>query len=70
MNSIPIALPPEGEQRRIVAKVDALMAPVDRQEAQLTKSRSVATDLMEAAVAELSGVDRAVGQSDGEKNAE
>lgn len=34
MNSIPIALPPLAEQRRIVAKVDELMALCDRLEAQ------------------------------------
>jgi len=34
MNSIPIALPPLAEQKRIVAKVDILMALCDRLEAQ------------------------------------
>lgn len=34
MNSIPIALPPLAEQKRIVAKVDELMALCDRLEAQ------------------------------------
>ncbi len=46
-------LPPLAEQRRIVAKVDQLMALVDRLEAQLVASRTVAENLMEALVAEL-----------------
>ena len=46
-------LPPLAEQRRIVAKVDQLMALVDQLEAQLTASRATATKLLEAIVAEL-----------------
>jgi type I restriction enzyme, S subunit len=42
MNSIPIALPPLAEQRRIVAKVDQLMALVDQLESQLAASRATA----------------------------
>lgn len=53
MNSIPIALPPLAEQRRIVAKVDQLMALVDELETQLAASRATATSLLEALVAEL-----------------
>jgi type I restriction enzyme S subunit len=48
-----VPLPPLAEQRRIVTKVDALMALVDRLEAQLAESRSRAGLLMEAVVAEL-----------------
>ena len=46
-------LPPLAEQRRIVAKVDQLMALVDQLETQLATSRSTAKDLLEALVAEL-----------------
>lgn len=53
MNYFPIPLPPFTEQRRIVAKVDELMALVDQLETQLTASRSTAQNLMEAVVAEL-----------------
>ncbi len=49
----PIPLPPLAEQRRIVAKVDQLMALVDELEAQLTASRAAAEKLMQAVVAEL-----------------
>lgn len=48
-----IPLPPLVEQRRIVAKVEQLMALVDQLEAQLTQSRATAEKLMEAVVAEL-----------------
>jgi type I restriction enzyme S subunit len=53
MNSIPIALPPLAEQRRIVAKVDELMALVDALETQLATARTTATALLEALVAKL-----------------
>lgn len=46
-------LPPLAEQRRIVAKVDQLMALVDQLETQLTASRATAAKLMQAVVAEL-----------------
>ncbi len=46
-------LPPLAEQRRIVAKVDQLMALVDQLETQLAESRATAARLMEAVVAEL-----------------
>ena len=48
-----ISLPPIDRQRRIVAKVDELMALVDALETQLTASRTKAAQLMEAVVAEL-----------------
>jgi type I restriction enzyme S subunit len=51
--SVPVALPPLAEQRRIVAKVDQLMALVDRLETQLANSRIAAINLIEAVVAEL-----------------
>jgi hypothetical protein len=53
MNSIPIALPPLAEQRRIVAKVEQLMALINQLETQLTASRATAARLLEALVAEL-----------------
>ena len=46
-------LSPLAEQRRIVAKVDELMALVDALETQLTTARNAATKLLEAAVVEL-----------------
>ncbi|WP_193215126.1 restriction endonuclease subunit S [Luteolibacter marinus] len=49
--SIPI--PPLAEQRRIVAKVDQLMALVDEWEARLTATRTTATRLLDALVAKL-----------------
>lgn len=51
--SIQIPVPPLAEQRRIVAKVDQLMALVDQLETQLTTSRASAEKLMVAVVAEL-----------------
>jgi hypothetical protein len=48
-----VCLPPLAEQRRIVAKVDQLMALVDQLEAQLAASRATAEKLTEAVVAEL-----------------
>ena len=47
------AIPPLAEQRRIVAKVDQLMALVDQMETQLTESRATAQNLLQAVVAEL-----------------
>ena len=49
-----LPLPPLAEQRRMVAKVDQLMALVDELETQLTASRAAAADLLESLVAELS----------------
>ena len=48
-----IPVPPLAEQRRIVAKVDQLMALVDELETQLAVSRATGKDLLEALVAEL-----------------
>jgi len=53
MCNLPIPLPPLAEQRRIVAKVDQLMALVDQLETQLATSHATAEKLMEAVVAEL-----------------
>ena len=53
-----VALPPLAEQRRIVAKVDELMAMVEKLEAQINNARAVASELLEAAVADLTGIER------------
>jgi len=57
MCNLPIALPPLAEQRRIVAKVDQLMALVDQLETQLAASRASAKNLLEAVVGELTSSD-------------
>lgn len=46
-------VPPLAEQRRIVAKVDQLMALVDELETQLAASRTTSANLFDAIVAEL-----------------
>jgi type I restriction enzyme, S subunit len=46
--TMPLPLPPLGEQRRIVAKVDELMAVCDRLEAQLTTAQAEGRRLLEA----------------------
>ena len=51
--TIQIPIPPFAEQRRIVAKVDQLMAIVDQLETQLGDSRATGTNLLEAVIAEL-----------------
>ena len=56
MNSIPLALPPFQEQKRIVAKVDQLMALCDELESKIEQSQTDGTNLMEAVVGELTGV--------------
>ena len=55
IRSLCIPLPPSGEQRRIVAKVEQLMALVDALETQLKASRATAANLLSALVAELTG---------------
>ena len=50
---VPIPVPPLAEQRRIVAKVDELLALVDELENQLVASRTVAQNLLAALVREL-----------------
>lgn len=55
MNSIPIALPPLAEQRRIVARVDELIALCDQLEAQLVTTESESRRLIEAALHEALG---------------
>ena len=53
MNSIPLALPPLEEQRRIVAKVDQLMALCDDLESKLKQSQTDGEKLMESVVHQL-----------------
>jgi len=55
MCNLPLPFPPLPEQRRIVAKVDQLMALVDQLETHLAESRTTATRLMDAIVTELTG---------------
>lgn len=53
LSGFPCVIPPVAEQRRIVAKVDQLMALVDELEAQLAASHITAKNLLEVLVAEL-----------------
>jgi type I restriction enzyme S subunit len=53
LTDAPLPLPPLTEQRRIVAKVEQLMALVDALETQLAASRATAANLLSALVAEL-----------------
>jgi type I restriction enzyme S subunit len=53
IRQIPFPIPPLAEQRRIVAKVEQLMALVDALETQLAASRATAANLLSALVAEL-----------------
>jgi type I restriction enzyme S subunit len=50
-------IPPLAEQRRIVAKVDQLMALVDELETQLAASRATARNLLDALVVELTATE-------------
>lgn len=53
VQQLPFALPVLPKQRRIVAKVDELMTLIDKLEAQLARAHITATNLLAAAVAEL-----------------
>ena len=53
LSAYPIPIPPLAEQRRIVAKVEQLMALVDALDTQLAASRATAANLLSALVAEL-----------------
>ena len=52
LKPLPVPIPPLAEQRRIVAKVDALMALCDRLEASLTATAATRRRLLEALLAE------------------
>lgn len=52
MNSIPVAVPPEAEQGRIVAKVEALMALCDGLEAALREGEGLKGKALEAVLGE------------------
>jgi type I restriction enzyme S subunit len=53
LQAMPIPVPPLAEQRRIVSKVDQLMALVDELETQLAASHATAKNLLQALVTEL-----------------
>ncbi|OQK15726.1 hypothetical protein AU255_16080 [Methyloprofundus sedimenti] len=53
LRNMPIPIPPEAEQKRIVVKVDQLMNLCDQLEQQLTQSYSDAEKLMQATVQSL-----------------
>ena len=53
LNAVMVPLPPASEIKRIVAKVDQLMALCDDLETKLKKSQKRNDRLMEAAVAEM-----------------
>lgn len=57
MCNLPIPLPPLREQRRIVARVDQLMALVEQLEVDLITSKATAKKLCAAIVAELTAQD-------------
>jgi type I restriction enzyme S subunit len=53
LRGLEMALPPLAEQKRIVAKVEELMALVDALEAQQAAADQAATHLLDAVVSEL-----------------
>ena len=53
LRNCPIPLPPLPEQRRIVAKVDALMALCDQLENQIDQQTAKQTQLLEAVMARI-----------------
>jgi type I restriction enzyme S subunit len=65
LSGFPCALPPLAEQRRIVAKVEQLMALVDALETQLAASRATAANLLSALVAELTATPGLVPSANG-----
>jgi len=57
LEQVSIPLPPANEQRRIVAKVDELMALVDKLEQQQTRREELATAFAQSAVSALTGTE-------------
>jgi type I restriction enzyme S subunit len=57
VEELPVAIPPLAEQRRIVAKVDQLMALCDELEAKQTKKREFGDRLTKAALRALTSAD-------------
>jgi type I restriction enzyme S subunit len=53
IRDLELPIPPLAEQRRIVAKVDQLMALVDQLEAQLAVAQTTAREILDAVVAEI-----------------
>jgi type I restriction enzyme S subunit len=53
LGALPIPFPPIGEQKRIVAKVDQLMALCDELEARQSKKRDISTRLTKSALESL-----------------
>ncbi len=53
LRSAPIPIPPEEEQRRIVAKVDELIAFCDQLEANIREKNNVAINYTEAIVHQI-----------------
>ncbi len=64
MDQIVVALPPLAEQRRIVAKINELMALCDRLEAAQTKEKDARSRLIESGLARLSASDSNTFQND------
>lgn len=60
----PIPFPPLAEQRRIVMKVDELMALVDQLEIQLSESRTASAALLSAIVGESTTTSRGTARSE------
>jgi type I restriction enzyme S subunit len=58
LRRIRVIVPPLAEQHRIVAKAEQLMTLVDELERQLAASRAIASNLLSALVAELTGTTR------------
>ncbi len=57
MNSIPVALPPLAEQRRLVARVEELMLLADGLEGHLRAARDVGERLIAGAVGGIAAAD-------------
>ena len=63
LKHMPVPISPLAEQRRIVAKVNQLMALVDQLETQIATSRATGEDLIHAVVSELTQSTRSTSSS-------